>query len=78
MRKYRIKVTTYESGRKEYTPQVKVFSFFKWEYYRFVNHKGETFWMYSGSYSMVEAAQENINLHKRCNNKIKSISFINS
>lgn len=69
--KYRIKIVTYESGEKEYYPQVK-----KWFRWRKLDHLGDIDYTNdSNPHDSREKALRSINRHYADNPKVSAIEF---
>lgn len=67
--KYRIKVTTYNNGRKTYSPQYKTFLFWAG-----LGYEGDTM-PFSLEFSSRETALESIDKHFGGNTKVQTIEF---
>ena len=68
--KYRIKIQTFKNGRKEYTPQVKVFV--GWAT---LNSDGEANYLFLGELDNREKALQRIDKHYKGNGTKQSIEF---
>lgn len=68
--KYRIKITTYKNGRKEYTPQVK--RFIGWAG---LGAYGDSSYFYDTAYNSRKNAFKPIYLHSQRNQRTLKIRF---
>ena len=68
--KYRIKIKTFKTGRKEYSVQVKTFCFWAWLW-----SKGESSLLASDEFNSREEALRRIDLHHAGNSKKQKIEF---
>lgn len=68
--KYRIKITTYKNGRKDYRPQVKMP--IGWAG---IGYEGDSSYVYDAECSSREKAMERIDKHFDGNKKKQTIEF---
>lgn len=68
--RYRIKIVTYQNGRKAYFAQVK--TFFKWVG---IESNGEAHWAYEGECDERERALARIDKHYAGNTRVQRIEF---